>query len=503
MRRRRLGFAVAVSALIVVPLLRGMAVRQSDTLEVQLQRGASLAAEGRYLDALPAYQQAAQSTDPRVQFPARVGVVRCSIRTAQFSQARAVASALVAEHPDDANVLGLYGDALWSAGLFDLAERTYRDTIAVAPDQARGHNGLARALLSRGRMAEALDHAEAAVGMSPGDPEVHHTVGFVLERLHRYPEAVSAYGVYVNLIPGKDQGDNATWARAKLRALRAFGRRTPYEIGGPPGQVHVIPFRITNDKIVVTGRFNGGPPTDIVIDTGAELPVVSRATAERRGITPISYTMSAGVGDVGFRSQQVGLIDQIYIEGFRVSNLPCIIKTLPTRDLPMREAESFSPLAVGLSMSVDYQRRRLTIAQRLPAEDAPDFELPLWLYRLATVHGVVGKDTETAFVVDTGGQVISISTATVEALGLPLGYRRIPLKVYGLSGWDSNAFLLPGMTLAFDALRFDSTPLVVLNLAAPSALLGFELGGTVGHRLLSRYRTSFDLERSVLRLKAQ
>jgi hypothetical protein len=42
---------------------------------------------------------------------------------------------------------------------------------------------------------------------------------------------------------------------------------------------------------------------------------------------------------------------------------------------------------------------------------------------------------------------------------------------------------------------------VVLNLNAPSALLGFQLGGIVGHKFLSKYRVGIDLERSVLRLK--
>ena len=36
---------------------------------------------------------------------------------------------------------------------------------------------------------------------------------------------------------------------------------------------------------------------------------------------------------------------------------------------------------------------------------------------------------------------------------------------------------------------------------APSALLGFQLGGIVGHRFLSNYRVGIDLERSMLRLK--
>jgi len=41
----------------------------------------------------------------------------------------------------------------------------------------------------------------------------------------------------------------------------------------------------------------------------------------------------------------------------------------------------------------------------------------------------------------------------------------------------------------------------VLNLETPSALLGFQVGGIVGHKFLSKYRVGIDLEHSVLKLK--
>ncbi len=52
----------------------------------------------------------------------------------------------------------------------------------------------------------------------------------------------------------------------------------------------------------------------------------------------------------------------------------------------------------------------------------------------------------------------------------------------------------------FKDIQYRNYSVVVLNLRAPSVLLGYELGGIVGHQMLSRYRVSFDLERSVLRL---
>ena len=151
-------------------------------------------------------------------------------------------------------------------------------------------------------------------------------------------------------------------------------------------------------------------------------------------------------------------------------------------------------------MIIEYKTHKLTFGKHLPQEPA-DFDLPLRLYRLATVRGVVGGDHQANFVVDTGGEVISISQATAAALGKPQG-RRIQLKVYGTSGWDDDAFLMPGVDLKFDAILYKNFPVVVLNLDAPSALLGFQLGGIVGHKFLSKYRVAIDLDRSVLRLKS-
>ena len=176
------------------------------------------------------------------------------------------------------------------------------------------------------------------------------------------------------------------------------------------------------------------------------------------------------------------------------------MKSPPLRDIPSRETESLSPLALGFSMVIDYKTHKLTFGKRLPPEPS-DFDLPLRVYRLATVRGVVTGGHAANFVVDTGGEVISISNATATAIGKS-EYRRIPLKVWGTSGWEKDAFLLPGVDLSFDAIKYRNFPVVVLNLDAPSVLLGFQLGGIVGAQFLKKYRVGIDLENSVLRLKA-
>ena len=45
----------------------------------------------------------------------------------------------------------------------------------------------------------------------------------------------------------------------------------------------------------------------------------------------------------------------------KIRNVPCLIKNPPLRDIPVRESESFSPLALGFSMTIDYKTHELTI----------------------------------------------------------------------------------------------------------------------------------------------
>ncbi len=490
----------AVVALGLVGGLRGSA--QSDTPDLQLQRGQASYREGRYAEALTAFLQAARADTPAIKGPAQIGVLQAALRVAEFDLAQATAVALRQERPSDAGILALYGDAMWSAGLFEEAGEAYTSAAAADPNEARAHNGLARVLAARIRYTEALDHALTAVRLAPQDGDFSHTVGAIYQRMGRYQEAATAFERFIASLPKGEKDDRAVFARSTVKVLRSYGKTVPNSIDGSPDAVYVLPFRLSNEKIIVGGRINRGTEIEFVIDTGSELATVSRRSAERQGVTPITMTVSAGVGEIGLRGLQIGRIDTLELGSLRVQHVPCIIKTPALVDLPTAERDSVSPLALGLSMAVDYKKRTVTLAQHLPADAArPDETMSLWLTRLATVRGLVGDSQARSFVVDTGGQVISISTDTARALPTMPGVARIALKVYGASGWDRDAYLLPGVDLAFNEIHFNKMSVVVLNLRAPSVLLGYELGGIVGHQFLSKYHVSFDLEKAELRLR--
>jgi predicted aspartyl protease len=495
----RLLLATCLGA-VAVPLLLADEPSSSAANLIKLQLADLLMAEGRYHEALDAYEEAKDPDDPATNLRAWGGIVLGALRTAQFDRALTEGMKLRAAVPGDGEALAIFGEAQWAASLFEEAEQTFREAISIDPNAARAHNGLARALAARSDLTGALEEARMAIELAPREGDFHHTLGFIQERMHNFEDAAASLVNYVNLLPNKDNSDRAAWSRAEIRFLRSFGRRVPFQLeDDSEDKLHTVSFRLERDKVIVKGSINGGQVTDLVLDTGAEQTVIGRRTARLAGVTPIVYTLSAGVGDIGLRGLQVGRIDSLQIGSLKISNVPCLIKNPELGGLPTREADSFSPLALGMSMTIDYERRLLTIGRKVPMEDA-DTELPMRLHRLAMVRGTVNQGGPVHFVVDTGGEVISISQATASSLP-PTATRRIPLRVYGNSGWDRDAFLMPGVDLDFDTIRFRNFPVVVLNLEAPSALLGFRLGGIVGHRFLSRYRVSIDLERSVLRLK--
>ena len=498
-RALRFGFVVVVVLLVAVAVRTKAAVGADADLQFQL--GTLLFDETRYWEAMQAFDRATQTDDDALAARARKGKVRTALRVAEFGTARKEAETLRQAFPRDAEARSLYGDALWSAGLFDEAEAEYREALTMTPDSARARFGYARSLATHSRLDAALTEALAAVAAAPRDGELHALVGEIYERMNRYDEAAAAYTNYINLLPNKDRSEKAAWSRAQVAFLESFAGKSPVAIDADvASRLHTIPFRLVKDKIVVDGRVNGSKPMDFILDTGSESTVISGATAQRERVRPVTYTLSAGVGEVGLRGLQLARLDSFEVGTLKIRNLPVLIKNPALRGIPKREGESFSPLSLGMSMVIDYQKRMLTIAKQLPGGQ-PDFTLPMRVHRLAMVRGLLNSTQPAYFVVDTGGEVISISSDMASSIDQRPTGRRIPLKVWGTSGWDREAFLMPGMDLAFDKISYHNFPLVVLNLRAPSVLLGFQLGGIVGHKFLASYRVAMDLAQSELRLE--
>ena len=497
--RRMFPCAVLAAALIVGVCLR--AETDADA-ELQYQLGSVLLNDSRYREAVEAFERATKTDDASLVMRARKGKIRAALRIAEFGIAHETAESLYAQPDVDAEGIALYGDALWASGRFDDADGAYQRAVERTPGSARALYGRARTLATVSRLNEALDSALAASAAAPRDGEIHALIGELYERLFRYDEAANSLRSYINLLPEKELNQRAAWAKSQVEFLESFKGVAPVDIDADDrATLHTVPFRLVKDKVVVRARINGNNAQDFVLDTGSEETTISANTARRLRIRPVTDTISAGVGEIGVRGLQLARVTSLDFGTLQVRNVPVLVKAPGLRGMPQPESETFSPLAIGLSMTIDYQKHLLLIGTRLPPA-AFDYHMPMRVHRLALVRGLLNDSHPTYFVVDTGGEVISISSATAQALA-PSQFRKIPLRVWGTSGWDRDAFLLPGLNLDFDRIEYRNVPLVVLNLRAPSLLLGFQLGGIIGHKFLAQYRVSMDLGQSELQLQKQ
>jgi predicted aspartyl protease/Flp pilus assembly protein TadD len=466
------------------------------TATVQIAVADVLYDHADYRAAMHTYMAASDCEDALLRSRAQAGTVRSALRIAEFGLAVVHLEALGTA--TDPASLTLAGDTLWANGRFDESEKAYRDAANLSPESPRARIGIAKSLASRNQMAAALDEAYAALRGAPSDSDIQYAVGSILERMHHFQEAAAAYLKYLSILKGVDRNDRIQWARNHIAFLRSFDGTVPFEMVSK-GNVrqHVLDFRLVNGKVMVKAKVNGGKSIEFAVDTGAEHTALSEKTARRFNIPYFTETLTAGVGEVGVRGLKVARLRSLEIGTLTVYNLPILIKSPSMKTIPVDETDGFSPLAIGLSMSIDYKNHRLILGEPV-APQAGARELPLRLHRLASVQGEVNGHPS-SFIVDTGGEAISLSASTARGLFTPVG-RRIKLKVYGASGLDPDAYLLPGVNLAFGSISLPNQPVVVLDLRAPSVLLGYEIGGILGYRLLGRYRVDIDLERSVLRL---
>jgi tetratricopeptide (TPR) repeat protein len=83
----------------------------------------------------------------------------------------------------------------------------WRDTVAKCPHNARAHFTLGNVLYRLDRVPEAMRQYEAALDIAPNHAEAHNSLGNILVRLGRLPEAMAHYERALQLEPDYIQAD--------------------------------------------------------------------------------------------------------------------------------------------------------------------------------------------------------------------------------------------------------------------------------------------------------
>lgn len=215
-------------------LARQLQQRRPDDAAGFLGEGEIEASQKRWDAAIAAFRKA--TTKNEASFAATR--VHLTLGAAQRgAEASRFADSWLKEHPKDTQFLFYLGDIALGGNNLAQAEAHYREVLKHQPDHALALNNVAW-LVMRQNKPGALDFAERAVKVAPGQPALMDTLAMVLAAERQFPRAIELQKQVVAQaagIPGfrmnlariyLDAGDKKS-ARAELEALARLGKDFP------------------------------------------------------------------------------------------------------------------------------------------------------------------------------------------------------------------------------------------------------------------------------------
>ncbi len=159
--------------------------------EAHNDRGAILAANGSFTDAVASFERAV-SLKPGYH-EARNNLARGLRSLGRFDEALVQFEQILKNAPDSPVAHFNLASVFELAGRKSEAESHYRSAISRRPDFVDAHIHLALLLLDGNRLPEALVHAERAVALRPDSAGARNNLGNILRTMGRRDEAIAQY----------------------------------------------------------------------------------------------------------------------------------------------------------------------------------------------------------------------------------------------------------------------------------------------------------------------
>lgn len=116
-------------------------------------------------------------------------------------EAQAIYERLLANNPDDAELLNLYGISQLQRKNLDAAEKTLHHLTTVYPSFSKGHINLANVLMEKGNLDQAAIHFKIAIQIEPDNPIARYNLGLLLAKKKDYPEALENFSAALSFTP--------------------------------------------------------------------------------------------------------------------------------------------------------------------------------------------------------------------------------------------------------------------------------------------------------------
>jgi tetratricopeptide (TPR) repeat protein len=535
------------SGLVAALLLLSPQLMISDDAKVSPIDPALAAADqlyraGKFAEAEFSYQ-ALLKTDPKL-VPAQVGLVRAMIRQQKIDEALDAATAALSAQPNSAALLAAKGDIQFRRSQMSDAELSYLAAKKLDPKEVHAYLGLARLYRCYSLYRKAYDELRIAHEIAPDDIEVQRAWMGMLPRKERlaalesylagpHPdneEETKRMAEYLEFM--KATVDKPVHAcklvskveqtEAKLETMYGEGRRRIRGIG--------LSVKL-NDRNV-----------HLLLDTGAGGIMVSRAVAEKAGLTRVSAVHFGGIGDKGLQSGYTAVADHIRIGELEFQD--CVIAVSDQRSLTDEEgligADVFGPYLIDLDLpgerlklsplpkrpedtvtpnSLNSEGEEQANAEQkennsneatakdqkssaassqsalnLPRDRYVAPEMVNWTKVFRFGHAMlvptsVNDSRTMLFGLDTGAFTNVLSLRAGRQVGKVSSEDRV--RVHGLNGEVKEVYSAKA-TLRFGHLRQPNLDIVTLDLSKESRQMGTELSGFLGFEMLRQLEIKLD-----------
>lgn len=459
------------------------------------------AKRGEFAEAEKAYSEAIELQPNDVSL--KLDLARIYLKQKRLSDANKIAFPIAKDDPTNAAAYAIVGSALLGAGDFKQSRPILETAVTLNKREALAWASLGLLEFYENNISNSLDNLREAVYRDDSEPDYIFALAQIAARSENFKEAAMAYRRFLQISPetDKERRDRIIGIIKFLEYIQQ--KPSLYSIGG--GKRTIVPLRLVNHRPVIKVQINGMEHLqDFVLDTGSGISVISEETAKKLNIDPITEGgLGSGIGGDGKFEIVFGFVREIKIGDISIKNIPVYIRKFHAGS---ERTDGF----IGLSLiskfftTIDYGAKtfELEIARPNPigsVRDVIGVTLPLRLTSSGFLSGEVilaNHKTPLNFIVDTGASITVISKDIMEKEEFSSIERLDDVHVFGAAGvtYGVASFIVP--ELKFGPNVQNDVSAIALDLDIINQSAGYVQSGILGGNFLSKYRLTFDFQRS-------
>jgi predicted aspartyl protease len=427
--------------------------------------------------------------------------VRTLLKQDRVTEAEAAVRKL---NTSDAEFSTITGELQFRRGLFDDAQKSFERAVRSA-----------RSLLGMGRLHESLSHHRTAAGffrrayaLDPNDPDV---IKEWAGTLANHTKEIAALKRYLSKATGEDP-ERLLDVRNRIEFLMAMGDRPGARLSDPPETAQIRLSLIESSArsgprgFGIAVSMNGGRPTTLLFDTGADGITIHRKLAAKFGIKPMAASRLRGLGDYGAKDASIGIADELRIGDIVFKDVPVRISDQKTAGTD--EGLVGSDLFQSFLVSIDGPRRVLQLKLRPecdPEYDAITPEGEEDFTRVRTFNHLMLVDTQAAgkkrgwFLIDSGASSNMVSIALARSASVYVGPGSLQLT--GVSGRIDRSYIARNLELFFGGLRTPNPEMMAFDFQKLNKSVRTEISGLLGFPTVETMVTTIDYRNGLVKFQ--